>query len=54
MNRDRPGFGDDEVTESLTVGMFSLSIMSRSLLTSFSIVSNCLWLWWAVRRPIVG
>lgn len=54
LNRDRPGLGNDEVTETLTVGMFSPSIMSRSPLTSFRIVSNRVWVWWAVRGPLIG
>lgn len=49
-----PGIGDDEVTESLTVGKFSPSIVLESLLTNVSIISNRLWVWWAVRGPIVG
>lgn len=54
LNRDRTGLGDDEVTESLLVGMFSPSIVLKSLLTNISIISNRLWVWWAVRGPIVG
>ena len=54
LNRDMPGFGNKELTETLTVGVFILSIMSKSLLTSFRIVSNCLCVWWAFRGPVMG